>query len=330
MPEARETFQLIARSDDAHRRLDCILALRVTSVSRLSRSMAQRWIESGAVTVDGRAATRASLRVRAGAAISVQLPPSTVFRQPPRGEPVAFVVLYEDEAVIVADKPAGMVVHPTYKSTSGTLLNAVLWHLGAHHLQAGIVTRLDKDTSGIVLIAKTADAHAALQRAPQRMRKEYLAVVCGWPRPRSGVIRHALGRDPGDRRRVIVTASGAASETRYEVVSRWEREGREALVRCELVTGRSHQIRVHLASEGWPVLGDRGYGRADSRITRQALHAWRLTFAHPGTGRVIEVESPLPPDMRAIMGHEEHERVSHEGHDDHEGVSHEGHEEHEG
>ena len=305
MPETRETIQFIADRGDARSRLDRILVRRLTSLSRFSRSRAQEWIAAGAVTVDGIRAGRAAMRVPEGAAIGVSVPLSA-HKTRPQSEAVPLTVLYEDAALLVVNKPAGMIVHPSYKRTSGTLLNAVLWHLRSRdNPRPGIVTRLDKDTSGLVLVALTAEIHAALQRdaAPHRVRKEYAAIVRGWPRPPKGRIRHALARDPLDRRRMVVAADGAASETRYELLERRESvSGRESLVRCELVTGRTHQIRVHLAAEGWPIVGDPTYGHGDDRIARQALHAWRLSFTHPATRQQVDVEAPLPPDMLALLG----------------------------
>jgi 23S rRNA pseudouridine1911/1915/1917 synthase len=296
-------FQFIADRGDARLRLDRILTRRVTAVSRLTRSLAQRWIESAAVTVDGRPALRASVCVREGAVVEVQIPATATLRVRPAAEPLPLTVCYEDDDVIVIDKPAGMVVHPSYKQAAGTLLNAVLWHRRDRTgLQPGIVTRLDKDTSGLVLVALTTGAHAALQRSGSAIRKEYLALVRGEPRPPAGLIDRPIGRDPSDRRRMIVTAGGAASATRYEVISVHDSSpGPLSLVRCELLTGRTHQIRVHLASCGWPIAGDRMYGEADPRIGRQALHAWRLTFSHPTTDATIEMEAPLPPDLRALI-----------------------------
>lgn len=204
--------------------------------------------------------------------------------------------------MIVLDKPPGVVVHPTYKNWSGTLLNSVLWRLrdraGA---QPGILTRLDKDTSGLVVMALTPEVHAAMQRDQHagRVRKEYLAIVRGWPEPQAGSIVHPLGRDTTDRRRVVVTETGAPSETRYETLTRLT-DGM-ALVRCELVTGRTHQIRVHLATCGWPVLGDAVYGVADPKIVRQALHAWRVQMPHPITRAPVVLEAAVPADMRALI-----------------------------
>jgi 23S rRNA pseudouridine1911/1915/1917 synthase len=211
--------------------------------------------------------------------------------------------VYEDEWVIILDKPPGIVVHPTYKNWSGTLLNSVMWRVrdraGA---QPGILTRLDKDTSGLVVMALTPGVHATMQRdlVAGRVRKEYVAIVQGSPEPLSGSIELPLGRDTADRRRVVVTPSGAASETRYESIATL-RNGR-CLVRCELVTGRTHQIRVHLASRGWPIVGDALYGHADEAITRQALHSWRVSLPHPVTRQPLGAGAPIPLDMRSLIG----------------------------
>jgi 23S rRNA pseudouridine1911/1915/1917 synthase len=218
-------------------------------------------------------------------------------RRRPQPEEGPLSILYEDDSLLVANKPAGVVVHPTYKNTSGTLLNAVLWRVrdrpGA---QPGILTRLDKDTSGLVVIALTPSAHATMQKdaAAARTIKHYFAIVVGSPEPKQGHIVLPLARDPGDRRRVIVTPDGASCETRYEVLSAREQH---SVVRCELLTGRTHQIRVHLAARGWPILGDRVYGDPDERITRQALHAWRVSLPHPITRKRLEFEAPIPADM---------------------------------
>jgi 23S rRNA pseudouridine1911/1915/1917 synthase len=213
-------------------------------------------------------------------------------RQRPRPEPVDLNVLYEDEALIALDKPAGLVVHPTYRNTSGTLLNGVLWRFRDRpEVQPGILTRLDKGTSGVVVIALTAALHARMQRG--RIQKEYLAVVRGRPEPPRGVITLPLARDAGDRRRVVVTEGGAPCETRYEVMG--------PFVKCEPVTGRTHQIRVHLAALGCPIIGDATYGEADERIARQALHAWRVSLTHPTTGARLAVEAALPADIRRLV-----------------------------
>ena len=223
---------------------------------------------------------------------------TTDLRRRPQPEEGPLTIIYEDEWTLVVNKPAGVVVHPTYKNTSGTILNAVLWRVrdrpGA---QPGILTRLDKDTSGLVVIALTPDLHATMQKdaAAGRMAKQYLAIVVGAPDPKQGEIILPLARDLNDRRRVVVTPEGASCETRYDVLSTCEGH---SIVRCELVTGRTHQIRVHLAARGWPIVGDRVYGEPDARIARQALHAWRVSLLHPVTRQPLELEAPIPADMR--------------------------------
>jgi 23S rRNA pseudouridine1911/1915/1917 synthase len=162
------------------------------------------------------------------------------------------------------------------------------------------VTRLDKDTSGIVLVALTPALHARMQRhgTAGRIRKQYLAVVRGIPVPGRGSIVLPLARSAEDRRRVVVTDTGQASETTYEVLSSGNRH---SLVRCELVTGRTHQIRVHLAARGWPIVGDPVYGTADEHMTRQALHAWRVTLPHPITGTPLDIEAAMPADLQRLV-----------------------------
>jgi 23S rRNA pseudouridine1911/1915/1917 synthase len=211
-------------------------------------------------------------------------------------------VLYEDDAILIVNKPAGIVVHPSYKRSSGTLLNVVLWRMrGRSDVQPGILTRLDKDTSGLVVIALTPAVHAAMQRdaAAGRFGKEYLAIVAATPSPAAGTIDLPLARDPADRRRVVVFEGGAPSVTHYEVVSS-SPDGTASLLRCTLATGRTHQIRVHLAAKGWPIVGDAVYGVPYAEIQRQALHAWRVTFPHPTSGAPIAVEAPLPDDMQRV------------------------------
>ncbi len=209
-------------------------------------------------------------------------------------------VLYEDESLIALDKPPGTVVHPTYKNASGTLLNGVLWRFRDRPgVQPGILTRLDKGTSGLVLVALTPDLHARMQK--QRMQKEYLAVVRGTPEPPRGRIAFPLARDPADRRRVVVTEAGALCETRYEVMPEVQAGHGRSAVRCELITGRTHQIRVHLAALGCPIVGDATYGMEDEAIARQALHAWRIALAHPVTRDRLQIEAPVPPDIRGLI-----------------------------
>ena len=228
-------------------------------------------------------------------------------------------ILYEDEWLIAVNKPPGVVVHPTYRNWTGTLLNGLLWHLRVRVMQGPqepfllaegpdtheadgprIVTRLDKDTSGVVLVALTAHVHARIQddAAQGRLLKEYLAVVAGVPEPPRGSIALPLARSIVDRRRVVVDPSGRESRTGYEVVS--SANGR-SVVRCELVTGRTHQIRIHLAARGWPVAGDPVYGAPDEAIPRLALHAWRVTMPHPERREPLEIEAAIPADLQPLI-----------------------------
>jgi 23S rRNA pseudouridine1911/1915/1917 synthase len=217
----------------------------------------------------------------------------------PAAESMPLDVVFEDPWLIAVNKPAGLVVHPSYKNVTGTLLNGILAHR-VLPATPGVVTRLDKGTSGLVLVALTSQVHRAVQRDGVNgdVKKEYFAVVYGVPNPRSGVIALPLARDVADRRRVVVAADGARCETRYEVVAQ---DGDMALVRCELVTGRTHQIRVHLAAQGWPIAGDPTYGRPHPSLTRQALHAWRLTLPHPLTRAPLVIEAPMAADIRAAF-----------------------------
>jgi 23S rRNA pseudouridine1911/1915/1917 synthase len=295
------TIHFTADRGDARLRLDQVLVRRVTEISGMSRALAQRWIAEGVVSVDRTRAARASMHVREGAAVEITLPAPLRVRERPRPEPLPLDIVYEDDALLAVNKPAGMVVHPSFRNRSGTLLNGVLWHVRDRKaVRPGLVSRLDKDTSGVVLVALSPGVHARVQGDARagRVIKEYLAIVRGTPRPSEGRIVLPLRRDPADRRRVIADSSGGApSETRYSVV----RTGMTySLMRCQLVTGRTHQIRVHLASNGWPIVGDRRYGAPHPLIQRQALHAWRITLPHPDSRQLLEIETPLPGDMQRV------------------------------
>lgn len=282
---------------DARLRLDQVLVRRVTQVSGMSRSRAQRWITEGLVSVDRTPAGRASMHVREGTAVEVALPLRSRVRERATPEPVPLDVLYEDDALLAVNKPAGMVVHPSFRNQSGTLLNGVLWRVrDKKDIRPGLVSRLDKDTSGVVVVALSPGVHARLQQDARAagVRKQYVAIVRGAPQPPEGRVVLALGRDPGDRRRIVADPAGVPSQTEYSVVAN---RGGYSLVSCLLGTGRTHQIRVHLASMGSPVAGDVTYGSPDSLIERQALHAWRITFPHPRSREVLRIEAPLPEDI---------------------------------
>jgi 23S rRNA pseudouridine1911/1915/1917 synthase len=310
------------RGDDGVR-LDLVLLRHLRGPLTVSRTRLQDTIEAGRVHVNGVVVTKTAARVVAGDRIEAELP-AVAPREPPRPQPLALDVLFEDEHLLAVNKPPGMVVHPAYKHHDATLFNAVLWHLGPgraevrgragqiSHASPRLLHRLDKDTSGVVLVSKTRTVHAAVVRAMRTgaVRKEYLAIVCGVPRPASGAIALRLARDPADVRRMAVRESeGKQSVTRYQTVSvsamRAAPGAQVSLVRCELVTGRMHQIRVHLAARGWPVVGDRTYATAlktgGPTCQRQALHAWRVSLPHPVTGAQLVIVAPIPDDMRELM-----------------------------
>jgi 23S rRNA pseudouridine1911/1915/1917 synthase len=297
----------------AGERLDRWLA---RSMPETSRARLQAIIAGGGVLVDGRAA-RPSLRLKAGQAVSVRLPAPQAAVPLPEEIPIA--VVHEDRHLLVVDKPAGLVVHPGAGRATGTLVNALLHRVRdlsgiGGVLRPGIVHRLDRGTSGLLVVAKDDASHLALSRqfAGRSVEKEYLAVVLGVPRAAEGTIDAPIGRDPVHRRRMSVRAPrGRPARSTYRVV---EALDGAALLRVRIATGRTHQIRVHLAALGHPVAGDPTYGgrrrpasrRPEARaalegLTRPALHAARLAFTHPFTAERLSFESPLPPDLQALI-----------------------------
>ena len=311
---------LTADRGDAGLRLDLVLRRHLTDVDAATRTRVQSWIENGLVSVNGTLVRRVATRAALGDLVTVSLPDS-----PPRrtmsAEQVELDVLYEDDHLLAIDKPAGIVVHPGHGNTEGTVMNALLWHArGWRDLERpSIVGRLDKLTSGVVVVAKTAVLHARLQRAMalSECDKDYLAVVYGRVNVARGRIALRLARDPSDRRRVVAsTTVGADSLTRFERVARVAAPAAGlTLLRCRLVTGRTHQIRVHLAASGWPLVGDPIYGdparascivdaglaAAVKAFPRQALHAWRIGFTHPITRDRLCVEAPVPADLADLL-----------------------------
>ena len=293
-------------------RIDRVLLRHLANIPGVTRNRLQRLIDGGCVLVNGVQVSRSSRRVAATDAITVELPASRA-RATPRAENIPLSVLYEDDCLLVVNKPPGQVSHPAFRNTSGTLLNALLAHANGRWKPA-LLSRLDKDTSGLVLVAKDAAIQAALQRIGHTngIDKDYLALVFGRP-PSKGTIDLALDRDPWDRRRVTVRdRGGVPSVTRFERLRSVTVAPRHvlSLLRCRLITGRTHQIRVHLAAKSWPIVGDPIYGRRSTeptndvalpRIGRQALHAWRIGFAHPKTGKRIVVTAPLPDDMLRFL-----------------------------
>jgi len=279
-------------------RLDRWLA---TACPELSRGRWQEAITAGLVLINGERA-RPSERLRAGDKVTAQAPPP---REAPAGaepENIPLEILYEDADLICLNKPAGLVVHPATGHWSGTLVNAVMHHAaelsaGAHPLRPGIVHRLDKDTSGCILVAKTDAAHAALaaQFADRTARKTYLAVVRGHPRANAGVVNAAIARHPTHRQKMTVTRrdTGRPAETSWKVLVA---QGALTLLECRPRTGRTHQIRVHLKHLGHPVAGDRVYG-GGADFPRQLLHAWQIAIRHPRTGEELVFTAPVPADF---------------------------------
>lgn len=318
--EGAQHFRLVAAAADGGKRADRFLAERIGT---LSRARLKALIEGGLASRDGRPLSEPAEPVRAGAEYAVEVPapaPAT-----PRPESIPLTVLFEDADILVIDKPAGLVVHPAPGNETGTLVNAVIAHCGpglagvGGERRPGIVHRLDKDTSGVMVIAKNDNAMQALSaRFASRtdLDRSYLALSWGVPLPASGAIEGAIGRDPRERKRMAVRPHGGGKPalTHYRV--RQAFGAAAALLECRLQTGRTHQIRVHLASRGHPVVGDPLYLRripaaarllpADVRTAlldfpRQALHAARLGFPHPRTGAPLAFETRPPPDMAALL-----------------------------
>jgi len=316
----------------ARLRLDRLLVTRLPEARWLSRTRLAAWIREGRVEVDGHPATRASQRVQAGQAVALDLP--ELVRTAHAAEARPLTVLYEDDALLAIDKPAGVVVHPTRRYPSGTLMNALLWHLSGGRADAGgppprvhLVHRLDRETSGVVLVAKSPEVHRTLARAMARraVDKDYLAVVYGVPRAARDRIDLRIRRDPQTGRLTTSKHEGLESRTQIALLatSSGESSGDSpddspdqllSLLRCTLITGRLHQIRVHLAGVGLPIVGDPIYGEprwkgiADrglrdvcARFPRQALHAWRVRAAHPVTGRPLDIVAPPPPDLAGLL-----------------------------
>ena len=318
---AFETHTVAVDASTSGLRLDRVLA---SALPGLSRMRVKALIQAGLVGRGDETILEPSHRVKPGESYAVSVPPPP--DQRPRGQRIPLRVLYEDDDLIVVDKPAGLVVHPAPGNPDRTLVNALIHHCGESLSgiggvrRPGIVHRLDKETSGLMVAAKSDRAHASLARqfAERTIERAYAAVVWGEPRPPSGEIEAPIGRDPRNRRRMaVVERAGRPALTRYRVRRRLVAGAAilASILDCGLATGRTHQIRVHLAHIGHPVVGDRLYGgagriagaAADTRafvraFGRQALHARVLGFSHPGTGRIVRFASELPVEMTELIG----------------------------
>lgn len=286
-------MQLVVAPEEAGKRADILVAHH----TGFSRSLVADAVKRGDVRVNG-APVKGSHLVFEGDVITYELHERAPLAV--EAEAIDLTIVYEDDDVIVIDKPAGMVTHPAHGATSGTLVNALLAHvrsLPGDALRPGLVHRLDRDTSGLLVIAKTDAALSALGKAmkARHISREYLGLVSGVPIHAKGTIDGAIGRDPHNRLKYAITADGKPAVTHYEVR---ERLHNTAELLFQLETGRTHQIRVHMAAMGHPIINDPVYGKTDPRfdLPGQALHAWRLSFRHPRTGRDMEFQVDPPAE----------------------------------
>ena len=297
-----EPIRLRASEESKNQRLDAFLA---SSLDGLTRSQAARLIESGEVAVNGKTAGK-SYKLAGGEDIAVTLPEPEPVEAVPQDIPLD--VVYEDADVIVVNKPSGMVVHPAPGHPDGTLVNALLYHCAGTlsgvggALRPGIVHRIDRDTSGLIIAAKNDAAHQYLsaQLADHTLARTYECIVVGSLREDRGTVDAPIARHPADRKRMAVVAGGREAVTHWEVIARYPGYTH---VRCRLETGRTHQIRVHMAYIGHPILGDTVYGAKKEvpGLTGQCLHAVGLRFLHPRTHEVVELSCPLPEEFTRML-----------------------------
>ena len=297
-----EPIRLRASEESKNQRLDAFLA---SSLDGLTRSQATRLIESGEVAVNGRAVSK-SYKLAGGEDVAVTLPEPEPVEAVPQDIPLD--VVYEDADVIVVNKPSGMVVHPAPGHPDGTLVNALLYHCAGTlsgiggALRPGIVHRIDRDTSGLIIAAKNDAAHQYLsaQLADHTLARTYECIVVGKLREDRGAVDAPIARHPTDRKRMAVVAGGREAVTHWEVIARYPGYTH---VRCRLETGRTHQIRVHMAYIGHPILGDTVYGAKKEvpGLTGQCLHAVGLRFLHPRTHEVVELSCPLPDEFTRML-----------------------------
>jgi 23S rRNA pseudouridine1911/1915/1917 synthase len=297
----KETIVLIPEPGADGGRLDKYISEQQPDISR---SQAQRLIDDGRVTVNGSPA-RASYKVSAGDTITIDIPPPPPSSLTP--EEIPLRILYEDNDQMVIDKPAGLTVHPAPGHPNHTLANAILSHLPeipdtGDRQRPGIVHRLDKDTSGLIIVAKNSSAHQNLteQFKNRLVSKTYLTLVRGQVKPDNGTIEAPIGRDRSHREKMVVTDSSHGREARTNYHVR-RHIGHYSLLEVKPETGRTHQIRVHLAAIGYPVIGDETYGGKSLLLGRQFLHAHRLRFQLPSTGESVEFTSELPPDLQRVL-----------------------------
>ena len=316
-PESEVKYEVTAAPEHGGARLDAFLA---AALPHLSRSRLKRLIQAGQVRLGGKPVSEPSAKVKPGQTFAILIPESAEARPAAQAFPLA--VIYEDQHLLVIDKPAGLVVHPGAGNPDRTLVNALLAHCGESLSgiggvkRPGIVHRLDKDTSGLMVVAKTDLAHAGLARqfAEHTLERAYRALVWGVPSPRRGEIGGNIGRSPQNRKRMaLLRRGGKPALTRYRVLAAYGSVA--SLLECRLSTGRTHQIRVHLAARGHPVMGDPLYGRASAArkaalpraaqaaleaLGRQALDAFLLAFEHPVSRKKLRFEKDIPKDINLL------------------------------
>ena len=314
-----QTYRITADRDDTGHRVDRVLAAHLPA---LSRSRLKALIEAGRLSCGGETIDEPAYRVKPGQSFAIIVPEVAPAR--PLAQAIPLDIVYEDPDLIVVNKPAGLVVHPAPGNPDRTLVNALIAHCGeglsgiGGERRPGIVHRLDKDTSGLIVAAKTEPAYRRLSRlfAAREVERAYHAVAWGVPEPRAGRITGNIGRSPRNRKKMaVVRRGGKPAATRYTVL-RSLADGQASLVECRLLSGRTHQIRVHMAAHGHPLLGDPLYGgggkarlkalpepaqRAVKALQRQALHAKTLGFQHPATGDAARFDSVLPRDIEQII-----------------------------
>lgn len=299
----QEDILLIVSNEDKGKRLDAFVA---ENVEELTRSYLQQLIEDGHITIEGKGKIKAGLKLKGNEIVKVIVPEPEELNVEPEDIPIDIV--YEDKDILVINKSSNMVVHPAPGNYSGTLVNAILYHIKDLSsingvIRPGIVHRLDKDTSGLIVIAKSDEAHVKMVDSfkDKTIKKSYLAIVKGVIGRDTGRLETFIGRNPNDRKKMaVVEKNGKIAISNYTVL---DRSNKHTLVKVDIETGRTHQIRVHMKHLGYPIEGDIVYGNGKDFAKRQMLHAFKLSFIHPISGELINLKGDLPEDFISCLRH---------------------------